>query len=84
MVSTLNTYIPFSSAYSPNSVNIVLFFIRECDVDNCRRHNPRNMCAYTYAFYTYAFYIYICTLHIYTYTHKLSIRELMLQTTQLK
>lgn len=38
MTATLNTYIPLSSAYSPNSVNIVLFFIRECDIDNCKIH----------------------------------------------
>jgi len=38
MVITLNIYVPLSSAYSTNSMNIVLFFIRECDVDNCIRH----------------------------------------------
>lgn len=38
MTTTLNTYTPLSSAYSPNSMNIVLFFIRECDVDNCVRY----------------------------------------------
>lgn len=43
MVASLNAHVPFSSAYSSNSMNIVLFFIRECDVDNCTRHNPKYM-----------------------------------------
>lgn len=33
----VTAHIPLSSADSPDSMNIVLFFIRECHIDNCVR-----------------------------------------------
>lgn len=33
-----NTHIPLSSADSPDPMDIVLFLIRECHVDNCVRY----------------------------------------------